>query len=55
MNLGPKSKNKKSENRFDVRAKSLLKIIQKYSCCKYIYTHILRHNNYCQESFVFKA
>ena len=49
MNLDPKNKNqKKSEYKFDVGAKSLLKITQKYSCCRYTYTHILRDSNYYQ-------
>jgi len=41
MNLDPKSKNQKimSEYEYDVGAKSLLQITQKYSCCKNTYVH----------------
>lgn len=57
MNLDPKSKNqrKKSEYKFDLGAKSVLKITQKYSCCKYTYAHVLKDSNYYQakkKSFV---
>lgn len=60
MNLDPKSKNqrKKSEYKFDLGAKSVLKITQKYSCCKYTYAHVLKDSNYYQakkKSFVWKA